>query len=36
LDMLPYVVILLVMALWSGASARAMPEGLKGVLRATS
>ena len=36
LDMLPYVVILLVMALWSRASARAMPEGLKGVLRATS
>lgn len=36
LDMLPYLVILLVMALWSSASARAMPEGLKGVLRATS
>ena len=36
LDMLPYLVILLVMALWSGASARAMPEGLKGVLRATT
>jgi len=36
LDMLPYTVILLVMALWSHASARAMPEGLKGVLRATT
>jgi simple sugar transport system permease protein len=36
LDMLPYLIILLVMALWSRASARAMPEGLKGVLRATA
>jgi simple sugar transport system permease protein len=35
LDMLPYLVILLVMAIWSGASARAMPEGLKSVLRAS-
>jgi simple sugar transport system permease protein len=36
LDMLPYLIILFVMAIWSQAAARAMPEGLKGVLRATS
>jgi simple sugar transport system permease protein len=36
LDMLPYLIILFVMALWSRASARAMPEGLKGVLKATT
>jgi ABC-type uncharacterized transport system permease subunit len=36
LDMLPYLIIIFVMALWSGAATRAMPEGLKGVLRATS
>jgi simple sugar transport system permease protein len=36
LDMLPYLIIIFVMALWSGAATRAMPEGLKGVLRVTS
>lgn len=36
LDMLPYLIIIFVMSLWSRAAARAMPEGLKGVLRATT
>ncbi|MDE0822589.1 MAG: ABC transporter permease [Dehalococcoidia bacterium] len=36
LDMLPYLIIIFVMALWSHAAARAMPEGLKGVLKATT
>jgi len=36
LDMLPYLIILFVMALWSRASTRAMPEGLKGVLKTTT
>jgi simple sugar transport system permease protein len=35
LDMLPYMIILFVMALWSQTAARAMPEGLKSVLSAT-
>ena len=33
LDMFPYVIILAVLTLWSGAASRAMPEGLKTVLR---
>ena len=36
LDMLPYLIIIFVMSLWSRAATRAMPEGLKGVLRATT
>ncbi|GIS93216.1 MAG: hypothetical protein CM1200mP22_04530 [Dehalococcoidia bacterium] len=35
LDMLPYLIIIFVMSLWSRAAARAMPKGEKrGVLRA--
>ena len=33
LDMLPYVLTLGVLAVWTGAADRAMPEGLKGILR---
>ena len=33
LDMLPYVLTLGVLAIWTGAAGRAMPEGLKGILR---
>ena len=33
LDMLPYVLTLGVLAIWTGAADRAMPEGLKGILR---
>ena len=33
LDMFPYVITLAVLALWSGAASRAMPEGLRTVLR---
>ena len=33
LDMLPYVLTLAVLAIWTGAADRAMPEGLKGILR---
>ena len=33
LDMLPYVLTLAVLAVWTGAADRAMPEGLKGILR---
>ena len=36
LDMLSYLIIIFVMSLWSRAATRAMPEGLKGVLRATT
>ena len=34
LDMFPYVITLVVLSLWTGATLRAMPEGLKSVLRA--
>ena len=34
LDMFPYIITLSVLALWTGAADRAMPEGLKGVLKA--
>ena len=34
LDMLPYVLTLGVLAVWTGAADRAMPEGLKTILRA--
>ena len=34
LDMFPYLITLTVLALWTGAALRAMPEGLKSVLRA--
>lgn len=33
LDMLPYLLTLGVLAIWTGAADRAMPEGLKGILR---
>ena len=33
LDMLPYVLTLGVLAIWTGSADRAMPEGLKGILR---
>ena len=33
LDMLPYVLTLAVLAIWTGAADRAMPEGLKSILR---
>ena len=33
LDMLPYALTLGVLAVWTGAAQRAMPEGLKGILR---
>ena len=33
LDMFPYVITLAVLALWSGAASKAMPEGLRTVLR---
>lgn len=33
LDMLPYALTLGVLAVWTGAAGRAMPEGLKGILR---
>ena len=33
LDMLPYVLTLGVLTIWTGAADRAMPEGLKGILR---
>ena len=33
LDMLPYLLTLGVLAVWTGAAGRAMPEGLKGILR---
>ena len=33
LDMLPYLLTLGVLAVWTGAASRAMPEGLKGILR---
>ena len=33
LDMFPYVITLAVLALWSGAASRAMPAGLRTVLR---
>jgi len=36
LDMFPYVITLAVLTLWSGAALRAMPEGLKTVLRGGS
>ena len=36
LDMFPYVITLAVLTLWSGAASRAMPEGLKTVLRGGS
>ena len=35
LDMFPYVITLSVLSVWTGAALRAMPEGLKSVLRAT-
>lgn len=35
LDMFPYVITLAVLAVWTGAALRAMPEGLKGVLKGT-
>ena len=34
LDMLPYALTLGVLAIWTGASDRAMPQGLKSILRA--
>ena len=34
LDMLPYLLTLGVLAIWTGAADRAMPEGLKTILRA--
>ena len=33
LDMLPYLLTLGVLTVWTGAAGRAMPEGLKGILR---
>lgn len=33
LDMFPYVITLAVLTLWSGAASKAMPEGLRAVLR---
>ena len=33
LDMLPYVLTLAVLAIWTGAADRAMPDGLKAILR---
>ena len=33
LDMLPYALTLGVLTIWTGAADRAMPEGLKGILR---
>ena len=33
LDMLPYLLTLGVLSIWTGAAGRAMPEGLKGILR---
>ena len=33
LDMLPYVLTLAVLAIWTGAADRAMPQGLKSILR---
>ncbi len=33
LDMLPYALTLGVLAVWTGAADRAMPQGLKGILR---
>ena len=33
LDMLPYVLTLVVLAIWTGAADRAMPQGLKNILR---
>lgn len=33
LDMLPYALTLGVLAIWTGAADRAMPQGLKGILR---
>ena len=33
LDMLPYLLTLTVLAVWTGAADRAMPQGLKGILR---
>ena len=36
LDMFPYIITIAVLSLWTGAAFRAMPEGLKGVLRAGS
>ena len=33
LDMLPYVLTLAVLTVWTGAADRAMPQGLKGILR---
>lgn len=36
LAMLPYLITLSVLAVWSGAALKAMPEGLKGVLRTGS
>ena len=36
LDMFPYVITLAVLTLWSGAASRAMPEGLRTVLKGGS
>ena len=33
LDMLPYILTLGVLTIWTGAAARAMPQGLKAILR---
>ncbi|HEU0022554.1 MAG TPA: ABC transporter permease [Dehalococcoidia bacterium] len=33
LDMFPYIITLAVLAIWTGAALRAIPEGLKSVLR---
>ena len=33
LDMLPYLLTLAVLSIWTGAADRAMPQGLKGILR---
>ncbi|MBM3942232.1 MAG: ABC transporter permease [SAR202 cluster bacterium] len=35
LDMFPYIITLAVLTVWTGAALRAMPEGLKGVLKGT-
>jgi simple sugar transport system permease protein len=36
LDMFPYAITLGVLAVWTGAALRSMPEGLKGVLKGTA
>jgi simple sugar transport system permease protein len=33
LDMFPYLITLAVLSVWTGAALRAMPEGLKSVMR---